>query len=223
MCSRYAVFFMSHYRAFDFREVTQEESANTVLIPYDTRFFMFVQSKKDLEKLQSMFNACEAFNLEVCIEQSQELTVEDNMLYFIGQKINGIIINTWAEVETKFSEIHWNGTIRILDVSILNRQILRMPNKKSRKEFWGYRDDRVYIVTFDNGCISSMSWSSDGSNRIVNHLFQQIGGVMSDIKEVSAYHPWIYQEILDRIKWLEKEHVYYKMLGDFCRENTNSR
>ncbi len=220
---RYAIFFMSHHRAFDFREVTQEDNANTVLIPCDTRFFMFVQSKRDPEKLQSIFNACEVSNLEAYIEQFQELTIEDNMLYFIGQKINETIINTWAEIETQFSEIQWNGTVRIMDTSILNLQVLGMPYRNGRKEFWGYHGDKVYIVALDNGGISSMSWRGDGSSRVINHLFQQIGGVMSDIEVVSSSHPEIYLEILERIKGLEKEHVYYKMLGDFCRKNTSAR
>lgn len=216
---RYAVFFMTHHSIVDAREVTNETTETTVIVPIDTQFFLFTQTENDLRCVKRNFEQYKySVDFDTFIDYTFGLPIENETLYFIGEDNGYKIYN--SRNNSYFPSVavrNWGYKIKVIDPQKINHQKLKNLHKTEKNYFTYRKGDRLssnYIVTLEpSGMVSSSSWNQENGEN--NSVFYHYNSLISNIKTVAADHPELYQAIIDHVD--ETDHIYFKKLADFCR------
>ena len=224
---RYAVFFMTHHSIVDTREVTNETTETTVIVPIDTQFFLFTQTEKNLSCVKRSFSISEYsvdFGTIIDYTYTFGLPIENETIFFIGEDNGYTIYNTCTDSYIPSDEVrNWEYKIKVIDPQRINHQKLKDLHK-TEKNFFTYRKGARlfsnYIVTLEpSGMVSSSSWNQENGES--NSVFYHYDSLISNIKTVAADHPELYQAIIDHVD--ETDHIYFKELANFCRSKIRKK
>ena len=220
MRNRYVVFFMTHKKVCDIREVSKATTPKTVLVPIDTQFFLFVQSDYELSDMEKCFytTKCQTGEKEWTTEYNFGLPVENNKLFFIGKDKGCIIDNRLTGVFVNYDSIsHWGMRIKVIAPKRLFLQTFEDHVMDRTERAVSHRINglsaKYSVILESDGGVSSTRYV-DGKCDVKN-IFFDYDDLISDIKVVAEEYPEIYKEIIDHVN--ENQHIYYRMIADFCR------
>lgn len=221
---RYAVFFMTSQCCCEVRQITEDDTMETVVIPQDTQFFFFVTTEFGIDVVRALCS-CEKF---VGLFEEQYTyryisPIEDNTLYFIGNDNGYIIYNGCTGKYVYNSSLSgFTEKIEVINPDRLKHQTF--PNKgKKETEFWVSKPgwskgmpDCTYnkLELKSDGSLEGSCWDRD--NGLTCNVFYKYDALIAIIKTVAREHPGVYQAIIDHVD--PEEHIYYKALVDFCKE-----